>query len=106
MSTHTEAAELSPYEMVLIVQLVEFYSFFVQGQEVLVIHSSNHTVQGLYSGTSPGRHCRITKASVIRARVETAEAIISNTGQKSSHDDPRTKKYNQEFIISTNRLLP
>ena len=91
MSTHTEAAELSPYEMVLIVQLVEFYSFFVQGQEVLVIHSSNHTVQDLYSGISPGRHCRITKANVIRARVETAEAIISNTGQKSSQDDPRIK---------------
>ena len=56
-----------------------------------MIHSLNHTVQGLYSGTSPGRHCRITKASVIRARVETAEAIISNTGQKSSQDDPRIK---------------
>ena len=43
----------------------------------------------IYSGVSTTRHWRITKARVIRAKVEPAERIISKHGQKRSHEEPK-----------------
>ena len=83
---------LQNYDLICSQQNFIFH-LFVQGQEsfnldcffTCVLQAIEHCP---YTTIYSVRHCRMTKASVIRARVETAEAIISNTGQNKSHEEP------------------